>query len=74
MKQLLIRLIDLYRLSISPFLGHHCRFNPTCSDYTQKAIMQHGVLKGSLLGIWRILRCNPWNKGGNDPVPSKYKL
>lgn len=73
MKRLIIYLIDFYRLWISPFLGHNCRFNPTCSVYTQKAINQHGVLKGILLGGWRILRCNPWNAGGDDPVPPKNK-
>lgn len=73
MKNLLIYLIDLYRLCLSPLLGHNCRFNPTCSVYMQKAIDQHGALKGIFLGGWRILRCNPWNAGGNDPVPPKNK-
>lgn len=71
MKYLLIRLIDLYRLCLSPMLGHNCRFNPSCSVYMQKAIAQHGIFKGIMMGGWRILRCNPWNKGGDDPVPPK---
>lgn len=45
-----------------------CKFHPTCSQYTYEAIEKYGVLKGSLLGAWRILRCNPFTKGGNDPV------
>ncbi|MUH04700.1 membrane protein insertion efficiency factor YidD [Commensalibacter melissae] len=71
MKKLLIHSIDFYRLCISPFLGHNCRFNPSCSEYMKIAIEQHGVVKGILSGGWRILRCNPWNAGGNDPVPPK---
>ncbi len=45
-----------------------CRYNPTCSQYTLEAIEKHGVIKGSVLGSWRIMRCNPWSKGGDDPV------
>ena len=52
--------IRLYQKFISPCLGHNCRFLPTCSQYAIEAIMVHGVLKGGLLAMWRILRCNPW--------------
>lgn len=45
-----------------------CRFNPTCSDYTYQAIEKYGIAKGGLMGAWRIARCNPWSKGGEDPV------
>lgn len=71
MKRLLIALIYLYQLTLRPLLGHHCRFNPSCSAYTQQAIQTHGACKGIMLGVWRILRCNPWNQGGYDPVPPK---
>ncbi|MCO5211684.1 MAG: membrane protein insertion efficiency factor YidD [Caldilinea sp.] len=50
-------------------LGSNCRFYPTCSSYTYQAIEKYGVAKGSWMGFKRILRCNPWNKGGFDPVP-----
>ena len=46
----------------------YCRFYPTCSEYSILSIKKHGLLKGGILSLWRILRCNPWNKGGNDPV------
>ena len=46
----------------------YCRYNPSCSMYTYQAIEKYGVIKGGLKGAWRILRCNPWSKGGNDPV------
>ncbi|CAI3923825.1 Membrane-anchored protein YidD [Commensalibacter communis] len=71
MKRIFIGLIYIYQLTLRPLLGHHCRFNPSCSHYTQKAIQTHGVFKGIMLGGWRILRCNPWNLGGEDPVPPK---
>ena len=64
-----IGLIRLYRYLLSPWIGHGCRFTPTCSAYAIEAIQTHGAFKGSFLGIWRILRCNPLCKGGHDPVP-----
>lgn len=63
--------IRLYQKFISPCLGNNCRFLPTCSQYAIEAIMVHGVLKGGLLAVWRILRCNPWGGHGFDPVPPK---
>jgi uncharacterized protein len=45
-----------------------CRFNPTCSDYAIQALEKHGFIKGGFMSMWRVLRCNPWNKGGHDPV------
>ena len=71
MQQLAIKFIQLYRLLLSPWIGQQCRFYPSCSVYTEEAIQQHGVLKGSLLGAWRILRCTPWANPGLDPVPEK---
>lgn len=66
-----IALIRLYQNCISPHLGHHCRFVPTCSQYAVEALTTHGLLKGGLLAVWRILRCNPFGKFGYDPVPEK---
>jgi len=71
-----VRLIRLYQKTLSldhgplKMLYPHgfCRFNPTCSEYGAEAITKYGIIRGGLLTAWRILRCNPWNKGGNDPV------
>ncbi|MBA2691111.1 MAG: membrane protein insertion efficiency factor YidD [Rubrobacter sp.] len=64
-----IAMIRLYRRFLSPLLPPSCRFTPSCSRYAVEAIQKHGALRGSLLGMWRILRCNPFCKGGHDPVP-----
>jgi putative membrane protein insertion efficiency factor len=69
MQRLLILLIQLYRYTVSPLLGTRCRFEPSCSCYTQEAIHEHGALKGSWLGLRRIARCHPFHPGGYDPVP-----
>ncbi|HMB59194.1 MAG TPA: membrane protein insertion efficiency factor YidD [Xanthomonadales bacterium] len=69
MKKLLQALIRGYQLTLSPFLGNHCRFTPSCSQYAAEAIDRHGALKGCWLGIRRILRCHPFCEGGYDPVP-----
>lgn len=66
---LLVLFIRAYQVAISPMLGARCRFYPSCSHYGLGAIRAHGALKGSALTAWRILRCNPWNLGGIDPVP-----
>ena len=71
-KKLLIFLIKTYQLTLSPGFSHgSCRFTPTCSQYALEAIEVHGIFKGCLLAAWRILRCNPFSKGGWDPVPPK---
>ncbi len=69
--KILIRLIELYRKNISPLKIPCCRFTPTCSAYAIEAIQKRGAFVGTLLSIWRILRCNPLCKGGYDPVPEK---
>jgi uncharacterized protein len=68
MKRLLIALIRFYKAAISPWLGANCRFTPTCSAYAIEAIEKHGAWKGTGMAAWRILRCNPFCKGGYDPV------
>ena len=71
MKKILIALIKFYRAAISPYTRAHCKYIPTSSQYGLEAIERFGALKGSVLTIWRILRCNPFSKGGYDPVPEK---
>lgn len=67
--RLVLLLIKGYQLLISPWLGNNCRYTPSCSHYTAQALVQHGLLRGGLLGMWRIVRCTPWHSGGYDPVP-----
>ena len=69
MRWLLIGLVDLYRKFVSPLLPPLCRYQPSCSAYAKEALQRHGAIKGTLLAIWRVLRCNPFGKGGHDPVP-----
>ncbi|MDF1623986.1 membrane protein insertion efficiency factor YidD [Pseudohongiella nitratireducens] len=69
MAKIAIKLITLYQCTLSLLIGNQCRFYPSCSHYTQDAIAAHGILKGSLLGAKRILRCHPWSAGGYDPAP-----
>ena len=68
MKKILISLIKFYRKHISPLKKPCCRFYPTCSQYALEAIEKYGAFKGSILAIKRILRCNPFSKGGYDPL------
>ena len=71
MKKFMIKIIDLYKKVISPifqYKGVHCKYYPTCSEYTKQAIDKYGVFKGSFLGMKRILKCNPFSKGGYDPL------
>lgn len=60
--------IRLYRRVISPAFGQRCKYHPTCSAYALQAIKTYGILRGSVLTAWRLLRCNPWSHGGFDPV------
>ena len=71
MKKITIYLIKLYKKRISPIIsarGHHCKYYPTCSEYSIQALEKYGFIKGSYLTIRRILRCNPFSKGGYDPL------
>lgn len=69
-KNTLIGLIRIYQKYLSPLKGRAtCIYTPTCSQYAMESLKKHGVIKGVLLSIWRILRCNPFSKGGYDPVP-----
>ncbi|MBQ3118266.1 MAG: membrane protein insertion efficiency factor YidD [Clostridia bacterium] len=68
MKKVLISLIRFYQRRISPYKKPCCRFYPTCSAYAVEAIEKKGLLRGGLMALWRILRCNPFCKGGLDPV------
>lgn len=69
MKKLLLVLIRFYKGAISPWLPRACRFTPTCSQYAAEAIERYGALRGGWMALKRILRCNPFCKGGYDPVP-----
>jgi len=64
--KIIIFLIRVYQKIVSPFLKNHCRFHPCCSEYSLLAIQKHGFLKGGFLSFWRILKCNPFCKGGFD--------
>ncbi len=68
-KMIFILPVRFYQLAISPYLPRACRFTPSCSQYMVEAIQKHGALKGIWLGVKRIGRCNPYCKGGHDPVP-----
>ena len=71
MKKILIWLISGYQKHISVWLKSknvHCKYYPTCSEYTKQAIQKYGALKGSIKGFYRIVRCNPFSKGGYDPL------
>ena len=68
MKYLVLDLLGVYKAMVSPFLPPACRFEPTCSEYTKQAVEKYGALKGTWLGVKRILRCQPFCKGGHDPV------
>jgi putative membrane protein insertion efficiency factor len=65
--RLLIAAVRLYQVTLSPLVGWRCRFQPTCSQYFIEAVRKYGALSGAARGLWRICRCNPWNRGGYDP-------
>lgn len=69
MKKIFLLLIRFYQVAISPFIGRHCRFTPTCSQYAYIAINKYGIFKGTYLAARRILKCHPFHDGGYDPVP-----
>ena len=61
-----VKLISIYQRYISSGLGYHCKFYPTCSEYTKQAVDKYGIIKGNILGLFRIIRCNPFSHGGID--------
>lgn len=69
MKRFLLLLIRVYKATVSPLLGNHCRYYPTCSEYMAQAIEKYGPARGVRLGLKRLLRCHPFHAGGLDPVP-----
>lgn len=72
MARLLDRMVYLYQLTLSPWLGGHCRFHPSCSVYAREALAEHGAAHGSWLALRRVLRCHPFSRGGLDPVPRRH--
>ncbi|HEY4755189.1 MAG TPA: membrane protein insertion efficiency factor YidD [Ignavibacteriaceae bacterium] len=68
MRNVFVLLIKGYKKVISPLLLPSCRFYPTCSEYSIQALEKYGIVKGGAKSIWRIIRCNPFNKGGYDPI------
>lgn len=71
-RAVLIGLIRLYQLTFAGLLGGQCRYLPSCSDYAEEAVRVRGALRGSAMAVWRVLRCNPWARGGLDPVSRPY--
>ncbi len=69
MKNVIIKIIKFYQKNLSPLKSTKCPYIPSCSQYGLEAVEKYGAFKGSLLAIWRIIRCNPFSKGGYDPVP-----
>lgn len=74
MSGIAVFVIKLYKIFISPLLPQACRFYPTCSTYSIEALKKHGLLRGGYLSVKRVLSCNPFGKGGFDPVPEKFYL
>jgi len=68
-KRPVLAILRFYKRAVSPLLPPACRFHPTCSEYAYEAVEKYGIIKGGRLAVWRILRCNPFCKGGWDPVP-----
>jgi putative membrane protein insertion efficiency factor len=70
-RAVIIAPIRLYQRFISPAMPRHCRYHPSCSEYAAEAVRTYGVLRGLVLAVWRIVRCNPWSHGGVDPVAAQ---
>lgn len=70
-KWIMVGVIKVYQWTISPLLGPRCKYYPSCSNYGLEAVRRHGAVTGFALGVWRVLRCNPWSHGGIDDVPRK---
>ena len=71
MQTTLVLLVRIYQWTLRPFIGAHCRYEPSCSHYAIEALQRHGAWRGAGLATWRVLRCNPWTPGGCDPVPER---
>lgn len=74
MKRFLLAAIRVYQRRISSAFPRRCRYEPTCSSYAAHSIARFGAARGSLLAVWRVLRCNPFSHGGFDPVPKRFTL
>jgi hypothetical protein len=74
MTRLILFLLDLYKRLLSPLLGARCRFHPSCSDYARVAVARFGAWRGGVLGLWRLVRCQPLCRGGFDPVPERFTM
>lgn len=74
MKRVPLTMIGAYRRWISPLIGDRCRYEPSCSAYAQEAIGRFGLIRGSVLAAWRLMRCNPFSHGGFDPVRETFTL
>jgi putative membrane protein insertion efficiency factor len=72
MRAMVLAPIGLYRRLISPALPRRCKYEPTCSRYVVQAVEEYGILRGLVLAMWRLLRCNPWSDGGYDPVEAQH--
>ncbi|MGZ4167713.1 MAG: membrane protein insertion efficiency factor YidD [Solirubrobacteraceae bacterium] len=68
LRRLVVLPIRAYQLLLSPMTGDRCKYYPSCSEYAAQAINRYGILRGLVLAGWRLLRCNPWSRGGFDPV------
>ncbi len=74
LKNIFLIPVYLYKGLLSPYMGHSCRYIPSCSSYFVKAVRKHGIIKGSILGVMRILRCSPFFLGGPDDVPDTFSF
>ena len=70
LRKLAVAPIRFYQYCLSPLFPARCRYYPTCSEYARKAVLEHGILRGTMLAALRLLRCHPWSAGGYDPVPA----
>jgi putative membrane protein insertion efficiency factor len=68
LRRLAVLPIRAYQLLLSPMVGQRCKYYPSCSEYAAQAVQRYGILRGLVLAGWRLLRCNPWSRGGFDPV------